>query len=181
MKRFGSIAFFDGAIDVSVGIDEVGGHATCICAYFPSNRCVDPLSPEERSRRMSKIRSSGNKNTELRLVSIFRNFGITGWRRRSRLIGKPDFVFPEHRLVIFVDGCFWHGCGKHCRLPKSRREFWLPKIERNRKRDAKVCRFLRKNGWGYVRIWEHALGNPEKVAKRVRTALQKSRFNDAKH
>jgi DNA mismatch endonuclease Vsr len=73
----------------------------------------DTFTKQKRSEMMSRIRSAGNKGTELRLVQIFRTNSITGWRRGSKLPGKPDFVFPKQRLAVFVDGCFWHGCPKH--------------------------------------------------------------------
>lgn len=130
---------------------------------------------------MAAVRGSGNKATELRLIAIFHDFCIGGWRRGSRLPGKPDFVFAKERLAIFVDGCFWHGCRWHCRLPKSRQEFWLPKINRNRERDRKVRELLRREGWETMRIWEHSLINPEKVVKRMGIALEKGRNKHAKH
>ena len=118
---------------------------------------MDPLTPAQRSERMSRVRSSGNASTELRLIQLFRQHGITGWRRKVPLPGRPDFVFRAARLAVFVDGCFWHGCPKHKRLPKSRPDFWAPKLERNRQRDREVNRTLRGKGWTVVRIWECSL------------------------
>lgn len=122
---------------------------------------------------MSAIRGSGNKDTELRLMVIFRLHGLTGWRRKQDLVGKPDFVFRRERVVVFVDGCFWHRCGKHCRIPATRREWWAAKLERNVRRDVLVTRMLRKEGWKVVRIWEHDLAVKHwgRAAGRVRRAL----------
>ena len=122
---------------------------------------------------MSRIRASGNKDTELRLIAIFRAHRVTGWRRGSKLPGKPDFVFPARRLAVFVDGCFWHGCPKHCRMPASNRKFWRDKITRNRQRDRKVNRLLRARNWRVLRIWEHALArkNEKHTVARIRRAL----------
>lgn len=121
----------------------------------------------ERSALMSKIRSSGNKTTELALIKIFQVYGITGWRRNSSLVGKPDFVFKVTKVAVFVDGCFWHGC-KACSHPmRSNAEYWEAKILRNRRRDRKVSRLLRDKGWTVIRVWEHSLKQPEKVANRV--------------
>jgi DNA mismatch endonuclease (patch repair protein) len=78
---------------------------------------VDTVTPEKRSKIMAKVKSHGNKSTELKLIKIFKEYGIKGWRRKYRVFGNPDFVFPRSRLAIFVDGCFWHGCKEHCRLP----------------------------------------------------------------
>jgi DNA mismatch endonuclease (patch repair protein) len=106
---------------------------------------------------MSRIRGARNKDTELRLIQVFRANSIRGWRRGSKLPGKPDFVFPQLRLAVFVDGCFWHGCPKHMTWPKTRAAFWLAKITGNKARDRRVNRALRERGWSVVRIWEHEL------------------------
>lgn len=135
---------------------------------------VDFLTPAKRSMLMSLIRGSGNKDTELRLIAIFRVHGITGWRRNYKLPGKPDFVFLSQRLAVFVDGCYWHGCPIHYRRPKSNRKFWDAKIARNRQRDREVNRLLKAKGWRVLRIWEHALSrkNENRTVARVRRALE---------
>jgi len=104
-----------------------------------------------------------------------RAHGITGWRRKARVFGKPDFVFRSERVAVFVDGCFWHrhpGC-RFAATPKSRPEFWLPKFERNVARDRLVTRTLRSAGWRVVRVWECALA-PKRwpmVVRRIEHAL----------
>jgi DNA mismatch endonuclease, patch repair protein len=115
---------------------------------------ADTLSKAERSARMALVRSSGNKRTELKLITIFRRAGITGWRRNQKIFGRPDFVWRRQRIAVFIDGCFWHCCPKHTRIPKSRQEFWVPKLARNRNRDLVVNLTLRKSGWTVIRIWE---------------------------
>lgn len=121
-----------------------------------------------RSELMSRIRSSRNKGTELKLITIFRAQGISGWRRGSVLPGKPDFVFPSLKLALFVDGCFWHGCPKHGlqtrkrRSAVSRSSFWVAKITSNRARDRRVSRDLRQRGWRVIRIWEHELAKKDR-------------------
>jgi DNA mismatch endonuclease (patch repair protein) len=117
----------------------------------------DVFTREKRSAVMARIRGTGNKDTELRLIALMRAARITGWRRNSTLIGKPDFVFPKLRLAVFVDGCFWHGCPIHGTKPKQNAEFWLTKIAHNQARDRLVNRTLRKTGWRVLRIWEHEL------------------------
>lgn len=125
---------------------------------------------------MARIRGAGNRATELALVAIFRKRKITGWRRHPRnVFGKPDFIFPNSRVAVFVDGCFWHrhsGC-KFCYTPKTRPEFWLPKFEKNIARDKLVTRTLRKAGWRVVRIWECDVGPAgfDRAIKRVARAL----------
>src|SRR6266404_2096697 len=103
----------------------------------------DILSVLERSERMSRIRSRGNKDTELALAKLLRRNRISGWRRNQSVFGKPDFIFHRVRLAVFVDGCFWHGCPKCGHIPKSRRLYWRTKILRNRTRDKAVSRTLR--------------------------------------
>ena len=124
---------------------------------------------QQRSHLMSLIRSRGNKGTELRLISIFRAAGISGWRRGSKLPGKPDFIFPMLKTAVFVDGCFWHGCPMHGTKPKTRAAFWLAKITGNKVRDRKVNRLLRAKGWVVLRIWEHELArkNLPRLLKRL--------------
>ena len=133
----------------------------------------DVFTKSKRSAVMSRIRGSGNKDTELRLISIFRAHHITGWRRNRKLPGKPDFVFPSRRLAVFVDGCYWHGCPRHYRRPKSNRKFWDAKIARNRRRDREVNRLLKARGWRVLRVWEHALARKDekRTVARIRRAL----------
>ena len=132
---------------------------------------TDVLSRKQRSRVMAAVRSKGNTATELKIISIFRAHGIKGWRRNQQLPGRPDFVFRRERLAVFVDGCFWHGCRWHCRMPKSRKSFWIPKIARNKTRDQEVGRLLRRRCWGVLRVWEHALSRPGEVATRIQVKL----------
>ena len=132
----------------------------------------DIWSTQKRSEVMSLIRSRGNKATELRLIEIFREHGITGWRRNQPLLGKPDITFRRERVVVFVDGCFWHGCPKCYKRPKSNRKFWDTKISNNRKRGRLVNRELRGAGWRVVRVWQHQLDSPARVAGRVRRYLE---------
>ena len=118
---------------------------------------ADVFSKSKRSEVMSQIRSRGNQATELALAKLFRRHKITGWRRNQKVFGKPDFIFPKHKLAVFVDGCFWHGCPKHGTQPKGNAAFWRKKISRNQIRDRLVTRTLRKAGWRVLRIWEHEL------------------------
>jgi DNA mismatch endonuclease (patch repair protein) len=104
---------------------------------------------------------------------IFRQNGVTGWRRNRPIVGKPDFVFPKAKVAVFVDGCFWHGCPKCYRAPKSNVPYWRLKIERNRKRDLKVNRELRKRGWVVLRFWECRLQDGPKVSLRIQRTLAK--------
>jgi DNA mismatch endonuclease (patch repair protein) len=154
----------------------------------------DVFTPAKRSEVMSRIRSRGNRSTEERLVALMKEAGITGWRRQVELVVKqargakakvaavekvkplkvrPDFVFRRERVVVFVDGCFWHGCPRHATRPKHNRTFWDAKIAGNKARDARVTRGLRKAGWKVLRIWECALTVKRQPAtlNRLRRAL----------
>jgi len=126
---------------------------------------------------MSRVKGSGNKSTELKLIEIFRDNNVSGWRRNFPMQGKPDFVFPKKRLAIFVDGCFWHGGQKHCRIPKSNRKYWIAKIDRNRKRDRMVTKELRSKNITVVRVWEHELGNNtyKRKLRKIRQLLEQSK------
>jgi DNA mismatch endonuclease, patch repair protein len=122
---------------------------------------------------MSRVRARGNKSTEIALATLFRQNSVTGWRRHADLVGRPDFVFAEHRVAVFVDGCFWHGCLKHSSLPASNRAFWKKKIAANKARDQRVNRTLRKEGWRVVRVWEHDLAKRgEACIRRIQAALK---------
>lgn len=131
----------------------------------------DVFTKEKRSAVMAAIRSKGNKDTELKMIIIFKASRITGWRRHAKLAGRPDFIFPRQRVAVFVDGCFWHGCPKHGRKPGSNQAYWLPKLKRNKERDRMVSKQLRAAGWQVLRFWEHHLRDPAKVSKRVQNAL----------
>jgi DNA mismatch endonuclease, patch repair protein len=126
---------------------------------------MDTVSPLERSRIMTKVKSGGNKSTEAAFASLLRREGVSGWRRRYPLEGSPDFVFPQKRLAVFVDGCLWHGCAHHCRVPHTHRAYWVQKIARNRRRDKRTRRILRVKGWRVIRIWEHEIKTSAVLSK----------------
>ena len=118
---------------------------------------TDIVDRETRSRMMSDIRS---KNTHIE-VSLRKALFAQGFRYRindARLPGKPDIVFPRHRAVVFVHGCFWHGhdCALF-RLPTSNTDFWRTKIDANRARDERACAELSAQGWRVAVVWECAL------------------------
>ena len=113
---------------------------------------MDRISKETRSRIMANIRS---KSGIERLPD-----GLRGFYLRSHpqgIIGHPDFGNKARRIAIFIDGCFWHGCPKHYREPKSNIPYWIPKMERNKARDIEVNAKLQMEGWKVIRIWEHQL------------------------
>lgn len=115
---------------------------------------ADIFSPEKRSSVMRQIKSNDNKSTELRLVNIFKQKGITGWRRNYPVKGRPDFVFLKEKLAIFVDGCFWHGHDCRNTRPVGNQEYWLRKRERNMTHDKEATLRFESRGWRVLRIWE---------------------------
>ncbi len=130
-----------------------------------------------RGQLMSLVRSTGNRTTEGRLAALLREASLAGWRRHQNLPGRPDFVWRRAKVAVFVDGCFWHGhdCGKNV-TPKTNARSWQEKIERNRARDRKVARALRKEGWTVIRIWECQLKkSPGRCLARIRNAINKMR------
>jgi DNA mismatch endonuclease (patch repair protein) len=131
---------------------------------------MDTFGPKKRSWIMAQVKSVRNKSTEQKLATVLRQQAITGWRRRYPLFGKPDFVFPKPKVAVFVDGCFWHGHPRKCRVPEAHKAYWLKKIARNVARDRLVTRTLREKGWKVVRIWEDSVQRPSIVA-RLRKAL----------
>lgn len=142
---------------------------------------ADIYSRAQRSALMAKVRGRGNASTEGALAAILRAEGWSGWRRQRTLRGhdakgvpfrvRPDFVFLSRRLAVFVDGCFWHGCPLHGTQPKGHAAFWRAKFRRNRERDRRDTRNLRRAGWRVVRLWEHELRT--KVRPRLLAKLRR--------
>lgn len=132
---------------------------------------MDVFPKSKRSEIMSRIKGKGNSATELRFIKLMRKHKVTGWRRGYPLRGKPDFVFLENRVAVFLDGCFWHGCPIHWSCPSTNRAFWLRKKELNVRRDRSVNRFLGSRGWKIIRIWQHELKDSTRVIGRLNRML----------
>lgn len=118
---------------------------------------MEKIDKSKRSEIMRSVKSQGNKSTEEQFIKYLRNNKISGWRRKYKLVGKPDIVFPNNKVAIFLDGCFWHGHNCRNTRPSTNYSYWNEKIKNNRKRDKKVSKELRKNGWQVIRIWECAI------------------------
>jgi DNA mismatch endonuclease (patch repair protein) len=140
---------------------------------------ADVFTEAQRSVVMSRIRGRENLSTEVRLITIMRSASIAGWRRHQSLPGRPDFVYRQSKLAIFVDGCFWHLCPKCGNLPKNNAEFWSKKLFGNRDRDRLVSKQLRALGWITLRIWEHELRDDVKVVKNLKRALGRTQKQNA--
>jgi DNA mismatch endonuclease (patch repair protein) len=135
---------------------------------------VDTLTPAERSERMGRVKNKGSR-AELLVRSLVHRLGYRFRLHRAGLPGRPDLVFPSRKKVIFVHGCFWHrhpdaNC-KLARLPKSRQDFWVPKLEGNRRRDERIERELRSLGWQVLVLWECKLGDATFLENEIRTFL----------
>ena len=115
---------------------------------------ADVFDKEKRSDIMRQVKSKKNRSTELRLIEIFKQNGITGWRRNYPVKGHPDFVFPKQKIAVFVDGCFWHGHDCRNTRPSDNAQYWEKKRARNIKRDAEVTLLFEQRGWSVIRIWE---------------------------
>ena len=132
----------------------------------------DSLSPAQRSERMRLVKAK-DTSPELRVRSAVHRLGMRYGLHARDLPGKPDLVFRKRRIALFVHGCFWHRhADRSCRLarmPKSRVDFWLNKLEANRLRDTKHEQLLRKLGWRVIIIWECETVN----AARLKSAISR--------
>jgi DNA mismatch endonuclease (patch repair protein) len=115
---------------------------------------TDILTPAQRSRVMSRIRS---RDTRLE-VWLRKQLFARGFRYRvhvATLPGRPDLVFPKYKAVVFIHGCFWHGHDCHLfRMPGTRTDFWRDKIRSNRERDQRTIAALREIHWRVLELWE---------------------------
>ncbi|MBL8516109.1 MAG: very short patch repair endonuclease [Betaproteobacteria bacterium] len=139
----------------------------------------DVLTAAQRSLCMSKNRG---KNTKLEIQLRHACFAA-GLRHRlhSKLPGRPDFVYPSAGVVVFVDGCFWHGCPEHYIAPAQRADFWKEKRRRNAERDSEVNRQLEELGWTVLRVWEHQIRKSmPSVVEQIRNAVLDAKAGRAK-
>jgi DNA mismatch endonuclease (patch repair protein) len=139
----------------------------------------DNLSPEDRRRNMQAIRSSDTK-PELVVRRFLHSHGLRFRLHVSNLPGKPDIVLPRHRMVVFVNGCFWHShsCGRAI-VPSTRESYWAPKLQRTVRRDRENNAKLRATGWRVVRVWECETQNPATLAaifKKLLRSRRRSQF-----
>ena len=134
---------------------------------------ADSLTPEQRSLQMSRVKSVDTKPEMLVRKLVF----AMGYRYRihdKRLPGKPDLIFASRKKIIFVNGCFFHrhdGCVL-ARIPKTRMDFWIPKLEGNKLRDRKILASLAQEGWSVLVVWECELKNVPEIRIRLRSFLE---------
>jgi len=140
---------------------------------------MDKLTVSQRSENMRRIRGK-NTAPELSVRRLLRQMGFTGYRlHRKDLPGKPDVVFVGRKKAIVIHGCFWHGhdCKEGVRKPKSNQEYWAPKLERNRQRDATNWASLEAAGWSVFVAWECELKNIASLMSRLDQFLSEQTDN----
>jgi len=142
----------------------------------PGTHCGDIMSPESRSRVMARIRSRDTSPEKIICAELRRN-RLRFLCHAGDLPGRPDVVFRELRVAVFIDGDFWHGW----RFPLWKHklsERWQRKIESNRDRDLRNQRRLRRAGWKVIRIWEHQIErHPEQCVARIMACLETRRLS----
>lgn len=118
---------------------------------------MDNLTKIQRSFCMSKIRSKCTK-PEMLVHNLLEDLKIKH-KMHPKIDGSPDLIIPDKHIAIFVNGCFWHKCPLCYKEPKTRKEYWVPKINKNIQRDIKNKYLLKNKGWKVISIWEHQLKN----------------------
>lgn len=133
------------------------------------------------NKGIQKVRGKDTK-MELKVRKALWHRGLRYRKNYKKLLGTPDIAFPNQKLVIFLDSCFWHGCPLHYREPKSNQEFWNEKIKRNQERDAEQTEHYVCQGWTILRFWEHEIASDfEQVINDIVTTydqLNKKRDRD---
>ncbi|WP_256252623.1 very short patch repair endonuclease [Paenibacillus sp. UNC496MF] len=136
---------------------------------------VDKISKEARSKNMSAIRSTHTKLEDAVTTSLWR-MGFRFRKNVRKLKGKPDIAIRKYKIVIFIDSCFWHFCEHHGHIPKSNTEFWIEKLERNKRRDEEIFKYYHELGWQVLRVWEHDLKDDfEATVLRIATFIDNAR------
>ncbi len=141
----------------------------------PKSHMADVFSPDKRSEIMSKI-ASKNTKPEMSLRKFLHSLGFRFRLHVKSLPGSPDLVLTRYKTVIQVRGCFWHG--HTCidgHIPKSRRNYWEPKLLRNRLRDERNDKLLRKSGWSVIVVWECMIQNPKGLMQEIERIRKKLR------
>ena len=134
---------------------------------------TDVHEPEVRSYNMSQIKGKDTK-PEIIVRKFLHSKGFRFRLHDKKLPGKPDIVLRKHKTIVLIHGCFWHGhqgC-KYYVVPKTRKEWWLAKINRNREKDRESKKTLQKNGWNIITIWECEL-KKEKRQKTFERLIEK--------
>lgn len=133
---------------------------------------MDNLTKAQRKKNMQNIRSKGTTPEKI-VIRELKKHRVYFAAHATSIIGKPDIVFRKKRIAVFIDSDFWHGHPRRFIKPKSNIKYWREKITRNKERDKKVNKELRKNGWTILRFWEYDIkNNPQKVINKILETLR---------
>lgn len=133
---------------------------------------ADTVSKEIRRKTMQAIKARDTQLENKIITGLWRK-GLRFRRNVNHLKGKPDIAIKKYRVVVFLDSCFWHGCTQHCRMPKTNKEYWEKKINRNKERDQEVAKYYKERNWHILRIWEHQIKeDPENVTEKIFNQIQ---------
>lgn len=138
---------------------------------------TDSVPSSVRSQIMARVRSKGMK-PEMKVRRVLHGLGYRYRLHRDDLPGKPDLAFLSRRMVVFVNGCFWHshcGCSR-VRIPATNRKYWTDKLNKNRNRDEHNVRLLKESGWRVVVVWECQLRDMRAVTNRLVAFLGPTRY-----
>lgn len=143
---------------------------------------TDNLSKDNRKKAMRSVKSK-NTTIEKKICSILQSIEVSGWQQNADfIIGKPDIVFLEKKIVIFVDGCFWHGCPIcNRKLPSTNIDYWQKKIEKNKELAKKYNVQLKQEGWKVIRIWEHEFKDLDELKKLLLEEINGFDKNEMQH
>lgn len=136
---------------------------------------ADTRTPEQRRRIMQSVKTH-DTGPELTVRRILCRLGYRYRLNAKNLPGRPDIVLPGKMMAIFVHGCFWHGHGcRKGRAPKSRLDYWKPKLKTNRKRDATQLRALKALGWSVLTVWQCETNDSKVLRSRLSAFLEGAR------
>tara|TARA_R110002072_G_scaffold302300_2_gene484640 strand:+ start:104 stop:508 length:405 start_codon:yes stop_codon:yes gene_type:complete len=133
---------------------------------------MDTRTPEQRRRIMQSVKTQ-DTGPEMIVRRMLHSHGYRYRLHRKDLPGRPDIVFKGRRKAIFVNGCFWHGhgCSKG-KLPKSKLNYWQPKIEQNMARDARKISELEANGWQVLVVWQCEIADSQALWRQLQEFVE---------
>ena len=134
---------------------------------------TDNLTKEQRKKNMRAIKSQST--LENKVTKDLWRLGFR-FRKNANLYGKPDISIKKYKIVIFIDSCFWHYCPVHGNMPKSNKDYWEKKLERNIQRDIEVNQYYIDKGWNILRVWEHDLKeNPIETTNLIENFIRENK------
>jgi DNA mismatch endonuclease, patch repair protein len=134
---------------------------------------TDNLTKEQRKKNMRAIKSQST--LENKVTKDLWRLGFR-FRKNANLYGKPDISIKKYKIVIFIDSCFWHCCPVHGNMPKSNKDYWEKKLERNIQRDIEVNQYYIDKGWNILRVWEHDLKeNPIETTNLIENFIRENK------